>query len=221
MKYMIANWKMNMNFEDLTRWVGEFSQYKDSITDNVEVILAPSLVHIPAIFELSQKTSLKLSSQDISLEEKGAHTGETGGFQVKEFCTYAIVGHSERKEDKETVIKKRDVCLKESITPIVCFTNPEHIKEYYKDGVIIAWEDPKNISKNGVYHAEKTDHIEEITKEIRKMLPKGAILIYGGSVNEKNIEEIAKIDSLDGVLVGNASLDPKTFADIIVAYADK
>lgn len=144
-----------------------------------------------------------------------------GGFQIKEFCTYAIVGHSERKEDKETVIKKRDMCLTEGITPIVCFVDPDHIKDYYKEGVIIAWEDPKNISKNGVYHAEKTDHIEEITKEIRKMLPKDAVLIYGGSVNEQNIGEISKIRSLDGVLVGNASLEPKTFADIIVAYADK
>lgn len=81
MKYVIANWKMNMNFEDLTKWVGEFSRYKDVITDNVEVILAPSFIHIPAIFELSQKTSLKLASQDVSLDEKGAHTARWGDFK--------------------------------------------------------------------------------------------------------------------------------------------
>ena len=50
------------------------------------------------------------------------------------------------------------------------------------------------------------------------MIPEGTPLIYGGSVNENNIKDIAKIQELDGVLVGNASLDPKTFASIISAY---
>lgn len=221
MKYVIANWKMNMNFEDLTRWVAIFSEFQSCITSDVEVILAPSFVHIPAIFELSQKTSLKLSSQDISFEEKGAHTGENGAFQLKEFCKYAIIGHSERKEKKEKVIKKRDVCLKEGITPIICFVNSRDLKELYSENCILVWEDPKNISKNGVYNDKNASEIEKKVGEIRKKLSDKTILIYGGSVNENNIKEISKIEKLDGVLVGNASLDPKTFADIISAYSQK
>ena len=49
------------------------------------------------------------------------------------------------------------------------------------------------------------------------MIPDTIPLVYGGSVNEINIADIVKIPELDGVLVGNASLDPKTFADIIGA----
>ena len=219
MKYIIANWKMNMRLEDLTRWVAKFSEFQSLITSEVEVILAPSFVHVPAIFELSQKTSLRLASQDVSLEEKGAHTGEMGAFQVKEFCKYAIIGHSERKEDIQTVIKKRNICLKEEITPIVCFVNPKDLKDLYSEGCIFAWEDPKNISKNGVYNDKSTLEIERGVREIRIKLPDQTTLIYGGSVNENNIKEISKIGKLDGVLVGNASLDPKTFADIICAYS--
>ena len=218
MKYIIANWKMNMTFEDLTNWIASFAEFKSCLTPEVKVILAPSFVHIPTIFELSQKTNLKIAAQDVSVEERGAHTGEAGAFQIKEFCKYAIVGHSERKEILEVVMKKRDECLKNGITPIVCFVNPEDLPSLYKEGSIIAWEDPKNISKNGVYHAEDPKKIAGIAKEIRKIIPGDAILIYGGSVNENNITEIAKIPELDGVLVGNASLDPKTFASIIAAY---
>lgn len=221
MKYVIANWKMNMNFEDLTKWVAIFSEFQSCITSGVEVILAPSFAHIPAIFELSQKTSLKLASQDVSFEEKGAHTGETGAFQIKEFCKYAIIGHSERKENKEMVTKKRNACLKGGITPIICFINPRDIKDLYSENCIFAWEDPKNISKNGIYNDKNTSEIGKTVREMRKKLPEQIILVYGGSVNENNIKEISKIERLDGVLVGNASLDPKTFADIISAYSQK
>lgn len=210
---------MNMNFENLTGWVAGFSDFQSCVTPKVEVILSPAFVHIQAIFELTQKTPLKLASQDVSFEEKGAHTGETGAFQIKDFCKYAIIGHSERKEKKKIVIKKRNTCLKEGITPIVCFVNPKDLKDLYSDNCLFAWEDPKNISKNGIYNYKSTSEIEKKVNEMRKHLPDKAILIYGGSVNENNIKEISKIEKLDGVLVGNASLDTKTFADIISAYS--
>lgn len=219
MNYIIANWKMNMGFEDIVAWTEGFSGFMKFISPETEVILAPSFPFIPLAYELAKVSTIKIASQDVSVEEKGAHTGETGAFQIKEFCKYAIVGHSERKESQEVVIKKRDLCLKEGIVPIVCFVNPKDLSDLYKEGTIIAWEDPKNISKDGVYNAEDPQRISEISKEIRKIIPTDAPLVYGGSVNENNIKDIAKIPGLDGVLVGNASLDPKTFASIIQSYA--
>ncbi len=217
-KYIIANWKENMGFSDLVSWVDGFSGFIKFICPENEVILAPSFPFLPIAYELSKICTIKLAAQDVSLKESGANTGETGVFQIKEFCKYAIIGHSERKEDIETVIKKRDLCLKEGIIPIVCFVNPQDLPRLYVEGVIIAWEDPKNISKDGVYSAEDPKKIAETAKGIRKIIPDTTPLVYGGSVNENNIAEIAKIPELSGVLVGNASLDPKTFADIIGAY---
>jgi len=79
----------------------------------------------------------------------------------------------------------------------------------------MAWEDPQNISINGVYRSEDPAKISAIAKEIRKIVPPEAKLIYGGSVNERNVAAISRISELDGVLVGNASLDPEIFATII------
>ena len=219
MKYIIANWKMNMGLEEITSWTLEFSDFQKHMKPDVEIIISPSAVHIPMIYEVFKKTGIKIASQDVSTEEKGAHTGDIGAFQIKQFCKYAIVGHSERKEDVQTVIKKRDLCLKEGITPIVCFVEPDNLPKLYKDGVLIAWENPQNISKNGVYNPEDPEIIRTVVKEIRKIIPSEAPLIYGGSVNKQNIEDIGKIEEINGVLVGNASLDPKIFSDMIRYYA--
>ena len=63
---------------------------------------------------------------------------------------------------------------------------------------------------------------EEVHKFIRKLLSKtyseniseNIRIVYGGSVNEKNAEELLAMKNIDGALVGGASLDPKSFAEI-------
>lgn len=229
MKYVIANWKLNMDSKDLANWVGPFSQKYKNIKKDwkkrriieerwPKVLLCPSLIYIPAVAEISQKMGVEVGAQDVSPFEKGAHTGENAVFQIKNFCRYAIIGHSERHEPIEVVARKRDLCLKEKITPIVCFVNPADLFKLYKEGCVMAWEDPQNISVNGVYKSEDPAKISAIAKEIRKMVPPEARIIYGGSVNERNASTISRISELDGVLIGNASLDPEIFASIIRYY---
>ena len=229
MKYVIANWKLNMDSKDLANWVGPFSQKYKKIKKDwkkrriieerwPKVLLCPSLIYIPAVAEISQKMGVEVSAQDISPFEKGAHTGENGVFQIKNFCKYAIIGHSERQEHIEVVARKRDLCLKEKITPIVCFVNPADLLKLYKEGCIMAWENPQNISVDGVYRSEDPAKISAIAKEIRKIVPPEARIIYGGSVNERNASTISRISELDGVLIGNASLDPEIFSSIIRYY---
>lgn len=229
MKYVIANWKMNMDSRDLSNWVGPFSRkYKEIRKDWKrkrvsedrwpKIVLCPSMVYIPAMTDIAQKIGVEIGVQDVSPFERGAHTGEIGAFQIKNFSRYAIVGHSERQEGVAVAARKRDMCLKERITPIVCFSNPSDLLSLYKDGAIMAWEDPQNISKDGVYRSEDPSKISAIAKEIRKIIPSHIPLIYGGSVNERNSFSISRISELDGVLVGNASLDSEVFTAIIRYY---
>ena len=216
MKYIVANWKMNMNMQDVINWAAGFDTAV--LNGNVTIIVAPSSPHIFPVAELMKKIGVEISAQDVSIEEKGAHTGETGSFQLKEMCKYAIVGHSERKEAPELVIKKIDACLANEITPIVCFVEPEKVEMYKRPGAIYAWEDPANISKNGKYREKNTKDIKEGVEKIREILNDGEPLLYGGSVNGQNIPDLVNIEKLDGVLVGNASLDPKHFSGIVAAY---
>ncbi|HLD51567.1 hypothetical protein A3K34_04190 [candidate division WWE3 bacterium RIFOXYC1_FULL_40_10] len=214
MKLITANWKMNMSTEEALEWATRFREIIPKPLVNSKVIVAPSLVHLPLIFEVLYKTGVELAAQDISLFEKGAHTGEVGGFQLRDFCKYCIIGHSERNETTETVLLKRDACLSSGLTPIICFSDNSLVRILSKKGVILARENPQNISVNGVYREDNIEAIERIFSE----LPKETQVIYGGSVNRQNAPKLAHISGLEGVLVGNASLDPQHFVEIIEIF---
>lgn len=223
MKYIVANWKMNMDLNDLGKWISGFKEEArkldlENYNKEVTVVAVPSHIHILNTYLELKDTGIQIASQNVSEYEKGAHTGEVGAFQLAGFCKYSIVGHSERKENKDTVLKKAELCFENGITPIICFTNPELAPVFYKQGGILAWEDPSNISVEGQYKNKETSEIAEGFNKIRKYVSSDKIVIYGGSVNTENVVELAKVEGLDGVLVGNASLDPKTFAQIIKAF---
>jgi len=219
-KFVVANWKMNMNLKDLSLWFANFSKL---IIPNhpTQIIVAPSFPYLSVAKELAKDSTISISAQDVSIYTKGAHTGYIGGFQLVDYCTYCLVGHSERKETIADVIKKRDLCLQNGIIPIVCFsdTSSTILQQLYVDDVLLAWEDPSNISKDGQYRAKDTDLILQTVALIRQALPTSAYLLYGGSVNRQNIRDLVNINGLDGVLAGNSGLDPVHFANLIEAYA--
>ena len=99
---------------------------------NVEIVLCPPFTSLPALSELLAGTNIGVGAQDMHWEEKGAFTGELAPNMVKEFCSYIIIGHSERRtyfgETDETVNKKLRAALKHDLTPIVCIG--ETLAEY-------------------------------------------------------------------------------------------
>ncbi len=216
MKYIVANWKMNLNASDLLSWLDAFAALKVETANTV--ILAPSFPYLPLVANSIKNTPyLNCAAQDVSIETKGAHTGKVGTFQIKDFCKFCIVGHSETGDNLETTLTKRDVCLGGSIQPIVCFKTTSDFEVVTGQNIITAWEDPENISKEGVYAAKEPGDIRDSIDGMKSGYPQ-SIILYGGSVNENNITDLAAVPTLDGVLVGNASLKPEIFAKIILAF---
>jgi len=115
-------------------------------------------------------------------------------------------------------MQKRDRALEQGLIPIICFVSVDNVLKYYKDGVILAWEDPANISGGGDYNEKPIAEISQGVSNIKEKLPKGAVLLYGGSVNLENINDLVDLTQLDGVLVGKASLDPNHFFALVKAY---
>ncbi|MFA6918780.1 MAG: triose-phosphate isomerase [Patescibacteria group bacterium] len=123
-KIIIANWKMNLT---PTQSADLATELKENLgeTDDSEVVICPSFSAMSLVSEQIKKSNLILGSQNISWMEKGAFTGEESVGNVQEFdCKYAIVGHSERRqnlgETDEMINKKISICLNEGITPIFC-----------------------------------------------------------------------------------------------------
>ncbi len=206
---------MNMKADDIEKWFEQFNAANSVALENKVVIICPSFPYLEKAKSLIRTKNTFVGAQDLDVFDKGAHTGSVGIFQLSDFCTYSIVGHSELKESEENTLLKRDKCLSASITPIVCFVDPEKATAVEKDTSLIAWEDPQNISVNGVYRAKDPQEIRQSVQAIKSTINENTQLIYGGSVNKDNISDLANIKEINGVLVGNASLDPTHFLYII------
>lgn len=118
-----GNWKMNKTVAEARDLVATIRGKLLEIP-NVEKVLCPPYLGIPALSEMLQGSEIGVGAQNLFWEEKGAFTGEVSPGMVKEFCTYVIIGHSERRtyfgETDETVSRKVSAAIKFGLTPIVC-----------------------------------------------------------------------------------------------------
>lgn len=119
-KIICANWKMNTLKSEAIALVSAIEENMPA-TQN-EVVVCPPFVYLEAVKNTIKK--LKLGAQDCYFEEKGAFTGEVSPIQLKEYCNYVILGHSERRkyqnEGDEIIAKKVKASLLAGLTPIFC-----------------------------------------------------------------------------------------------------
>ena len=186
---------------------------------------------------------LKLGAQDCGFEDEGQFTGDVSAKQLKEVnCEYIIIGHSERRkyhfETDEIVNKKVALAVKNEITPILCIgessevrSNGQHfefIKNQIKNSLpfigykklLIAyepiWAIGTGVTATPKEIAEMADFIHNFLKIETSIFIENFALLYGGSVNSSNSDEILNIKGIDGLLVGKASLNFAEFGKILM-----
>ncbi|RJX24304.1 MAG: triose-phosphate isomerase [Acholeplasma sp.] len=160
---------------------------------------------------------------------------------------YVVIGHSERRayfnETDETVNLKVLTAVKESITPIICvgesletreegttdrFVKAQVIKAYRnlssEDALktVIAYEPIWAIGTGRTATPEQANEtIQGIRLVIQELYGDDVAsqlrILYGGSVNTKNVESLLSMSDIDGALVGGASLDPKSYLTLVRA----
>src|SRR3954451_11614203 len=137
-KPLIAgNWKMNLNhFEPIALVQKIAFSLPDKYFDKVDVAeLAPftDLRSVQALVD-GDKLRLTYGAQDLSQHDSGAYTGDiSGAFLAKLGCTFAVVGHSERRtyhhEDDAVVAEKAAAVFRHGLTPIVCIGEQLEVRE--------------------------------------------------------------------------------------------
>ena len=153
-----------------------------------------------------------------------------------------IIGHSETRQnfklDDLQISEKFETAIENEITPILCIGySKSHEINYQeltiqiqkplqkifnkevKTNIIIAYEPVWAIGSGNPVSPEivsqVTDFIKNLIAEKFEDLADKIKILYGGSVNSKNVLELIKIENLDGFLIGGASLKIEEFKGII------
>ena len=218
-KFFIANWKSNKTFEEAKSWVSGFSAAVSSSSDSTIVVCPPSPL-IPAV--LGSNTVFSVGSQDVSPYAKGSYTGAVPAQTLKSLgVLYCIVGHSERRryfaETGVQVAQKVEQLVLSGLTPIVCVDTP-YISEQLNliapselEKCLIAFE-PQSAIGSG--NRADLGTVKTAMTQIAQFGKKLGV-VYGGSVTAESVAEYLMV--CDGVLVGSASLDPASFASLVLS----
>ena len=122
-KIVAGNWKMNMTPAQAVELIDSL---KDKIdTTEVDVVVCPPFVCLPAVLEAVKGTAISVGAQNMHFEESGAFTGEIAPSMLVELgVKYVVLGHSERRqyfaETNETVNKKVLKAIEHNLVPIIC-----------------------------------------------------------------------------------------------------
>ena len=211
------NHKSNFTKDEILKYLED---YKNLNTYNHEMILIPSACYLPLI-----PNNITYGSEDVSSKTIGAYTGEVTAKAIKSLgATYTLINHSERttkmNESLEISKQKLEQAFNNDLIPIICIgdTLEEHESGTYVDKIkkdmdyllsdidkskefIIAYE-PIFAIGTGIVPTNKD--IEKVTTMLKETYQKK--ILYGGSANENNIDELKQVKDIDGFLLGGISL---------------
>ena len=246
---MVAgNWKMNTSPSEAVDLAKSVKEGSAGIT-NGDVVLAPPFTALQSVYETIKGSPVMLAAQNMFYEDKGAYTGEVSPLMLKDVgCTYAIIGHSERRkyfgETDDTVNLKVKKALAVGLKPIVCVgeTDAEREKGVTEfvvgiqvkkalsgiaklDDIVIAYEPVWAIGtgKNATPAEAEDVHgfIRNVLADMYGAASKDVKILYGGSVTADNIGDLIGMEDIDGALVGGASLKSEGFIGIIRKASEK
>ena len=226
--HIVGNWKMNLLKSD----VENFSRSFDAQAPSCEVWIAPQAIHVPLL--LSWGGSIGVGAQNCSHQDSGALTGEISPKALKDIgAHFVIIGHSERRqfynESHEVLNQKAKTALAHDLAVIFCVgesleerqrgSTEEIIGEQLDRGLdgtnghlLIAYEP---IWAIGTGKTASLEQAQDVHQFIRKRINSDdTVILYGGSVNATNAQELLRCPDIDGALVGGASLKGDSFASI-------
>jgi triosephosphate isomerase len=242
---MAGNWKMYKTPAETTAFFEKFRPLAGQ-AEHCEVVICPPFTDLAAAVAATQGSRIHIGAQNIAWAKEGAFTGEISGpMIVASGATYAIVGHSERRqyfaETDETVLKRTQAALEFGLTPIVCVGERLEERESGQTEAVLAHQFQKGIAglseqqfariviayepvwaigtgKTATPEIAADTH-RAIRGQVRAKFGKEAgeaiRILYGGSVKPDNTRSLMAQPEIDGVLVGGASLDAVSFAGIV------
>lgn len=242
---LAGNWKMNTNLNEAIELADGIRLRLLNKKLNSKILICPPFINLISVYRVVKDSGILLGAQNCYYEDKGAFTGEISLNMLATIkCNFVIIGHSERRtifgETDELINKKVTSVLNSSIAPILCIGETleerqsgktfDVLEKQIKTGLmniaseklkklVIAYEPVWAI---GTGLNASNQQIDEAHEFIKKQLvnsfgttAEDILLLYGGSVNAENAEEILSLKNVNGALIGGASLKVDSFISII------
>ena len=233
--YFIANWKMFGDLKTLNSLDKVIKFSKANRKKKHKIIYCPPSTLIRPMSKRLKKTNIDVGAQNCHEHTAyGAFTGSINCTMLKNVGSkYVIIGHSENRKTGETnklINLKIKSALKSNLKIIFCIGETIQEKRNKvtkqvlrkqiklslnqirnKKNIIIAYEPVWSIGTGLI--SNQTDLLETIN--FIKKITMNCKVLYGGSVNPKNIKKLKLINNIDGFLIGGASQNPNKFIDII------
>lgn len=239
-KYFLANWKMFPTVEEAAALL---SAVQDGLRERVEagagvpgVIVCPPFVSLAPLHAVADRAVVRLGAQDCHWEQQGPYTGETSARMLRGLVEYVMVGHSERRaagETDEQVMGKVAAAVDMGLIPILFVGESEQSEDAIReterqlrqglsgidpggDDVVLVYEPTWAIGTQQTaspqHVGRAVEHLKGVLVELGTATPE---VIYGGSVNERNIVDLVGLDVLDGLGATRASLTADSFLGMI------
>jgi len=239
--YFIANWKMYGTLSSINTVKNVINLSKKTKFKKIKIIYCPPYTLLRPLIKKLRKSKIQVGAQNCHTDnEFGAYTGSINAKMIKSVGgKFVIIGHSENRlegDSNKKINLKIKSSLKENLKIIFCIG--ENLKEkrnkktnkILNSQIINGLKNVKNLNNIIVAYEPiwaigtgiipKSNDLDKQVKTIKKLLnkrfkSKNPKVLYGGSINSKNISDLRQISSIDGFLIGGASQKSKNFIDII------
>lgn len=243
-KFLIAgNWKMNLSFQEAINLSSNINNDYEAKMLHSDVLICPPTIWLQAIRSKLAGSKIQIGSQNCFYEDKGAFTGEISITMLEDInIQYSIIGHSERRhiflENDKLINLKLKALLNSTVNPILCIGETLEERQSHKTFQVLeqqiskAFDDINNedllrvtlayepVWAIGTGVSASSEQAQEVHSFLRNFINDNYgisdnRILYGGSLNENNAEELLKMPDIDGGLIGGASLKLNSFITII------
>ncbi len=231
-RLVAGNWKMHGSRASIAALLDELVKANPSGC----AVCAP-FPYLAQVAERLRGTRIAWGAQNVSEHAQGAYTGEVSAAMLADLgCRYVIVGHSERRQlygETDALAAAKFAAVKAAgMTPILCVGETLKERDAGRTEAVVAQQLDAVLEKNsfensvlayepvwaiGTGRNATPEQAQAVHAFLRKKLPQGTSILYGGSVKPQNAAAIFAMPDVDGGLIGGASLVAGDFLNIVKA----